>query len=142
MERGATLVELVVACAVVVLVLTGVTVVLFRSVYESRLSGTLNDLNAISIAVKSADLQGELADTNGNGDYFDDLVQKQYLSKVPSILPSASYRVLTAVTGSGVSVYYVTMECNEDVCLRIIKALDEKVDLGDGASSGQIQWIE
>lgn len=141
-RSGISLLEAVIACAILVVCLGAVGLILLRNIDESRQSGALNDINAISLAIKSADLSGDLIDTNRDGDYFDDLMQKQYLTKVPSILPGASYRVLGSLTDSGVVVYYVSVECSGDSCLRVVKALDQKIDLGDGPSAGQIQWIE
>lgn len=141
-QKGLTLFEVAVAVVIFVLVVATVGVFLTKSVNESRLSRVLADVNAVGVALESASLKGDLRDENLDGDYFDDLVKKGYLDRVPNMISGTSYRVLRHFAESGVNVFYAAVECENPSCDKTIKELDKRIDGGDGPSSGRVQWVE
>ncbi len=142
-ERGGfTLLEVVVAVVVMLLVGAAVAAMLLKQVNRGRTSAAAYDIISIRTAITSAAARGDLKDSNGDGNYLDDLIRKGYLTKSPTVIPGATYQVLKSATENGTTIYYLEITCNNTVCERTIKELDKEIDGGDGPDNGTVQWVE
>jgi len=143
-EKGVTLLSLVIAIFILILIIGVAVAILHHYIHRGKVGAVARDVTSIRTAVNSAMVKGDLRDDNENGDYLDDLIQKGYLSKAPSVIPGARYLLLQAYTDdtSGVTVYYLKIECSDEECEKVFRDLDKEVDQGDGPTAGSIQWVE
>ncbi|AJF08111.1 prepilin-type N-terminal cleavage/methylation domain-containing protein [Geoalkalibacter subterraneus] len=140
-EKGFTLVEIVVAIALVLLAAAIVVPMLFKHIDREKVASVNAEVLSLRAAVKAAILRdGGLKDNNGDGNFLDDLVDTDYLDRAPKSLPGATWLLKQTTHTSGRKVFYLDIECPDAECVKVAQELDLMVDEESGESSGNIQW--
>ena len=142
-QKGFTLIEIVVAIAVMLVIGAAATVLLLGHLNDAKTASVLDDTIKIKAALNSeiARAQGNLADTDGDGDYLDDMLDRGAIDRMPSSIPDTTWHLKAGTTGTQ-TVYFLEIACAEGStqCLEAAAALDESMDGGDAGSAGSVQW--
>jgi type II secretory pathway pseudopilin PulG len=143
---GFTIMELVVAIAVMLILGAVVTPMLLSYLNKSRLAALQEDVLNMSLAIRSACLQenGEIIDSGDDDDYLDDLYDRGYLtSDSINSVDDATWAIRRIVVNEGTDSekinYYAEVSCADTDCWDLFNALDDRIEQ-DGASAGTIQW--
>ena len=141
MRKGFTLLELVVAIAIVLLIGATVSPILLQHLKDAKVATVNENLTNIKAAFESwyTKEAGVIKDANGDGNYLDDLVNAGWLTKSPTD-PNFDYEIIRADDGSGHYAYSIRIKAASDdvvsTASEILQALDEKVDDGNATGGG------
>jgi len=145
-KKGFTLIELIVAIAIVLLIGAAVTPMLLTHLKDAKVAATNENLIAIKTAFDSAYTKnaGVLVDEGSDGNYLDDIYNEGWLSKLPSDQVFSSYQVKRYSDANNNVSYYIQL-ANEgadsyDMAKYIVSQLDKKLDNDNGNAQGAIQW--
>ena len=142
-QRGFTLTEIVIAVGVILLIGAVIVPLILSHMQDSRVASVSDNRLKIQAATRSAvlDQQGELKDTDNDGDYLDELIRLGYLDRRPSLMGEEPQNVILkeAPSGDGIQ-YYLKLDCNSTECQQLIKDVDRTIDGEVNGTSGQVWW--
>ena len=141
-RKGFTLIEVLVAMGILLIIATVAGAFLVTSTDRAIKAGILENCNNIMTAVNTsiASMQKHLEDSDGDGDYLDELIALNVLDRLPVKPSCAAWYLRRNDDGNGHYSYYVEIDlssCNERVS-HLLEEIDQDYDDGDG-SSGNIR---
>ena len=158
-QKGFTLIELVVAIAIMLLMGAAVTPMLLSHLKDAKVATVNETLLAIKTAFDSyyTKAEGVPNDSDSDSDYLDEVVDAGFLPRTPEILkktPTLERGDVTydhdsdpltpdITTGEEYTINVTGLDANE---IELVKSLDERVDGvdtdGAGGAAGVVQYDE
>ena len=142
---GFTLLELVVAVAIMLIIGAAATPLLLSHLKDAK-AGNLNEnLLNVKTAFNSyyTSEEGVLTDSDGDGDYLDEVINAGWLANDPSNA-RWTFEINEYQDGTNGVAYYVAFNAttagNTTSQVQSLQTLDEKIDDSDGNTAGTLQW--
>jgi len=141
-HKGFTVIELIVAVGILLLIATVAGAFLITNSGRAMKASILENCNNIMAAVNTTvvSTQKHLEDSDGDGDYLDELIALNALDRRPAQPSCSTWYLRRTDDGNGHYSYYVEIDvssCSERVS-QLLQEIDDDYDDGDG-SSGNIR---
>ena len=141
-KKGFTLIELVVGIGILVIVGAAALLYIVNSAEKAHLAQIREQQLHIASAVNSVVTErlGMVEDTDGDGDYLDELVALGALSMEPKVPPCSTWYLKAVQDDQGRRAWYIEIDlenCPPDV-KKIFQKLDEQYD-DSSPSSGRVR---
>jgi len=141
---GFTLLELVVAIAIVLLIGAAVSPILLAHLKDAKVASLNENLVNMKAAFESwyTKEAGVIKDANNDGNYLDDMVNAGWLNREPTD-PNFQFAIKKYTDTNGKVAYYIDLTPQtgaESTAYEIITKLDEKIDGGNGDADGVLQY--
>lgn len=132
-QKGFTLIELVVAVAIMLLLGAAVTPMLLSHLKDAKVAAVNETLINAKTAFDSYFVknQGVLTDSDTDSDYLDEMVSENFLPVAPSIAGAGALTVTLDSSNANYDEYAIEAGSVEDGVCSILKTLDGQIDDDD-----------